>query len=382
MSKWTRQLKPIATAVWHFLLAVLLAYAFTIVLMISSSQAGVTERLARLAPPLDYSAAHPLWREGQEVDDAIRGHRVRISRLNADIETATQAAQGASDDSLTAAAPLLSLHPQLSTVPQCKFDAEKTTPLDLAKALNIIRYCLPDANLSPAFKNYATKVSASDSMVAAGEKWLRLQHAVLALSRQRGELQANLAGLRQKQAELKPIVDAFGEVSALQRNWILGGGMLIEFPPSMTQIVLAFVSGLFGSLLLTLVLIVYPKTDMKLGATDKGYGPRILLGGLISLCVFVVIGGGTAVLGTNNALSGGESNFLALCAIGILAGMFSDRVAAWLSERADTFFRLTAQQAATKAAAKAQMVAVQRDAIEQHERIEPGAPRGTLEGQL
>ena len=52
----------------------------------------------------------------------------------------------------------------------------------------------------------------------------------------------------------------------------------------------------------------------------------------------VVLGGGTAVLGTSGGFGDGEANFLAFCAIGILAGMFSDRVAQWLSGRADAFF--------------------------------------------
>jgi hypothetical protein len=104
------------------------------------------------------------------------------------------------------------------------------------------------------------------------------------------------------------------------------------------QLLLAFASGLFGALLITLVLVVYPKNDLTLSSGEGGYGARILLGGLISICVFVVLGGGTAVLGTSGAFAEGEANFLAFCAIGILAGMFSDRVANWLSARAETFF--------------------------------------------
>jgi hypothetical protein len=113
---------------------------------------------------------------------------------------------------------------------------------------------------------------------------------------------------------------------------------LTALPPSVTQILLAFVSGMFGALLVTLILIVYP--NFQLTRVQESYGPRILLGGLIALCVFVVLGGGTAVLGTASAFANGEANFLAFCAICILSGMFSDRAAAWLSERAATFFNV------------------------------------------
>jgi hypothetical protein len=43
------------------------------------------------------------------------------------------------------------------------------------------------------------------------------------------------------------------------------------------------------------------------------------------------------VLGSNDPVQG-TANSMAFCAIAILAGMFSDRVAAWLSARADSFF--------------------------------------------
>lgn len=345
--------KPFGIAVWHLFLAMLLAYAFIIVLMTASSQAGVAERLAKLTPPVAYSAGYPLWLERQEVDQSIRELRRRIGELNAAIATAGQERQSAEDRSLTAVAPLLALHPRLSAIPECNFNTQ-TNPGEIAKSISRIRFCLADANLPPSLKENARKLTATDSITESAEKWLALWHVEDGLKRRRTEMLGTLQQLERRKKELDPINDSFGEISVLQRSWMVGGGTLTEFPPAMTQILLAFVSGLFGSLLLTLVLIVYPNTDMKLGETGKGYGPRILLGGLISLCVFVVIGGGTAVLGTNNAFAGGESNYLAFCAIGILAGMFSDRVASWLSERADTFFKLSAQAAAAKATAEAE----------------------------
>lgn len=132
---------------------------------------------------------------------------------------------------------------------------------------------------------------------------------------------------------------SFGDTKILKERWMLIGRWLVKFPPAMLQILLTFVSGLFGALLITLVLIVYPHN--KIGArTGSHTWPRIFLGGLIAMCVYVVILGGTAVLGSATALSGAGSNYMAMCGIGILAGMFSDRVAAWLSSRADSFFKL------------------------------------------
>ncbi|MEA3037945.1 MAG: hypothetical protein QOE79_458, partial [Sphingomonadales bacterium] len=106
---------------------------------------------------------------------------------------------------------------------------------------------------------------------------------------------------------------------------------LVYVPPSLTGIILASVSGLFGALLITLILFVYPNNRFKFTRTKSYYG-RILLGGLIALGVFVLMFSGVAVLAGPNA-SGSAQNLIAYGGIGILAGMFSDQAAGWLSDR-------------------------------------------------
>lgn len=130
--------------------------------------------------------------------------------------------------------------------------------------------------------------------------------------------------------------NALQDISVIDANPIFGFLKLTSIPPALMQIFLSFLGGLFGALLLTLILAVYPNSDLNFTA-GEGYWNRILLGGLISVSVFVVVGGGVSVLGSSNALFAGETNFLSFCAIGILAGMFSDRVARWLSDRAEVF---------------------------------------------
>ena len=106
---------------------------------------------------------------------------------------------------------------------------------------------------------------------------------------------------------------------------------LVYVPPALTGIILASVSGLFGALLITLILFVYPDNRYKFTRTKSYYG-RILLGGLIALGVFVLMFSGVAVLAGPNA-SGSAQNLIAYGGIGILAGMFSDQAAGWLSDR-------------------------------------------------
>lgn len=152
-----------------------------------------------------------------------------------------------------------------------------------------------------------------------------------------------------KEAVIKAEQDQLANAARIAENMedvrvfdqsVLGWFGLTWIPPATMQIVLSFVSGLFGSLLVTLVLTVYPNNDLHFTGSDS-YWSRILLGGLIAVGVYIVIGGGLAVLSANNADPDGSTNFLSFCAIGMLAGMFSDKFAGWLSDNAQ---KLTARR--------------------------------------
>jgi hypothetical protein len=138
-------------------------------------------------------------------------------------------------------------------------------------------------------------------------------------------------------------LEAFSETSVL-KSWFLGHGMFVPVPPSMIEILLSFLSGTFGALLITLVLVVYPQSALSIGETTA-HASRIFLGGLVALCVFIVLSGGSAILGNAATFNASQANFMTFAAVGILAGMFSDRVALWLSARANAFFGAQAQQA-------------------------------------
>ncbi|MEO7563781.1 MAG: hypothetical protein ABIR63_05430 [Sphingomicrobium sp.] len=130
------------------------------------------------------------------------------------------------------------------------------------------------------------------------------------------------------------VISAFSGMDGLQAYV----GNLVYVSPPLLQLLTTFVSGLFGALMVTLVLIVYPSNQIMTTA-DARPVTRTFLGGLIALCVYIVLLGGTAVLGSGSSHEGAGSNYMAFAGIGILAGMFSDRVAGWLSNRADEFFK-------------------------------------------
>lgn len=131
---------------------------------------------------------------------------------------------------------------------------------------------------------------------------------------------------------------SFSELDALRNSPLLGGNYLVVFAPAILFLFLTLTAGCLGALLITLVLFVYPNQEVK-DQVSPSYFARITLGGIIALCVYIIIVGGSGILGTGSRLAEGEANYMTFCAIGILAGMFSDRAAGWLSLTADGFFR-------------------------------------------
>jgi hypothetical protein len=155
-----------------------------------------------------------------------------------------------------------------------------------------------------------------------------LQSAVMQLATTDARIEAD----RQTIEQAAKASNALQIVVLLDHSFI-GAFGLTWIPPALMQILLCFLSGLFGALLITLVLLVYPNNELSF-ARSNSFWNRILLGGLIAVGVFVMIAGGVAVLGSSEAILNGQNNFLSFCAIGMLAGGFSDRFAKWLSDNA------------------------------------------------
>lgn len=343
---WNRW-RPALVGAWHIVGALLIAYAFIVVLMTASLQNQVADSLGDLDPPLDYSTAYTMTRESRRLDTAIAQFAKRSRDLGATRAELSDKADDAFGDLLVRAAPFNALLPQLEAQGcPIAFRADNpdagmraADPDAIARALIQIRDCKMQGDLPAVLVDQADLVLAdADKLVEGARAWWKLGREAARTEARIADANRQVDLARAEREGLSAARRAFDTMSALDRGFLLGGGMLTELPPAIIHIVLAFVAGTFGALLLTLVFVVYPGNGLNVTTSQGGYGARILLGGLVSVCVFVVIGGGTAVLGASSALAEGESNFLAFCAIGILAGMFSDRVTVWLSDRANTFF--------------------------------------------
>ena len=333
--KW----RPFLIAIGHVLGALLVAYVFLVVLMTASLQANVAAGLARIQPqPIEYSTAHGQWQESRRIDGVIADLVQRRAELVAERDKAVIAMEDARDDALVLDAPLFALAERLNDYYDCKIDVSGTR----ADTIEHLRQCSADIPPSESIQGELTRILQNSNKLLDVNR--ALQRSERARDRHAARVEiatAAIADLRAQQAKLSMAREQFDTMASLEHHWMPGGGLLTELPPPIINILLAFVSGMFGGLLLTMVFVVYPESGLSLSTREAAYGPRILLGGLISVCVFVVVGGGTAVLGGNDAFADGDANFLTFCAIGILAGMFSDRVANWLSERANDFFKAT-----------------------------------------
>lgn len=334
-----RTVWPVASGLARGAFSIALAYAFLVVLMTASAQQRV---LAELAPKLDYSSALTRVGLAETVEASLAELRAVESKTLDEQQRRheeTAVARAAEWEVWQAFAPLAA---RLTEPGRCGPAGDS----DHLTLWNHLQQCVSeggqDARFAAQFESAARGERAPPVAYAALRQAMIAEQAVDAsLARVRADIREAQGSL----AETRSLQQAFGELKALEGSWLVGGGAFIGLPPSVMQIVVAFFAGAFGALLITLVLAVYPQS--RLGSAGNGsYYARILLGGLISICVYVALAGGTAILGDSRPFETGQMNVMSFSTVGLLAGMFSDRVALWFSERADVFFARASEDAA------------------------------------
>ena len=321
----------------HGLMMFVLTIVFLLIVMTAVAQQDVIASIKQQQLSLGYSAALSINDEAKGINDELRGLRNEARGLAKQLRTDQANFNGAQrrwQDSWEELEPFLK---RLGD--KCEIDMPKDSGFGSREAaLYDLRQCIATAgaarNGSPLLA--AAQRPADDFARASGQ----YRTAFDAFSSTKDKLDAARAQMAVTllSDQQQKVSSSFSEMNVLFSNWLLVGGFLVLFPPALLQILLTFFSGLFGAIVVTLVLLVYPKSKFNITASKETWA-RIFLGGLIALCVYIVLLGGTAVVGASSGLSGAGSNYMAFCGIGILAGMFSDRVAFWLSDRANSFFR-------------------------------------------
>lgn len=318
------------------LAALLIAALFVLVLMVASAQQSVIEAIDAADLDIDYNMALRVVRDAdakQQELEQLRAERRALTARGRQLRREQDSANRRFYEVFGEASPIID---QVTSSGQCdplqqERAREDSSPVRQWQALQA---CFENGTIPQRWQPQIARLLSGDSLVA-------LRSRVEAAD---AEISAAAAELAQRETEITAIEQ--GSSAPLQRLEIVSYLMslpavsalgLVDLPPVMMQIILSSVSGLFGALLITLILAVYPNNSFQF-ATSDDYFKRLFLGGLIALCVFVIIGGGIAVVQTDSGVLQGNGNYLSLCAIGILAGMFSDRVALWISLRSSTVF--------------------------------------------
>jgi hypothetical protein len=316
--------------------SLLIWLVFMIFLMTAVTQQSVSARVDKTALGLGYSGTLAMVKDVKlrqmERPDLLRQQAELLRQLTT-AEKTEEAAQGKYQDGWDDALPALK---RLSRIyPDCEiaFDAAKPVPYGARAVLwNQAKLCAEEhakdqSTLVGEFKKSPFPSLRREALVASA--------ATTKIKKQLDEVAASLAKATNPTADEVKAIASFRDADVLRGFFLTR--WLVDFPPPVLQLLLSASAGAFGALLITLILLVYPKTSLNF-STSGGFWERIMLGGFIAVCVYIVLLGGTAVLGTASFDQGG-ANYMTFCAISVLAGMFSDRVAHWLSSRADLFFK-------------------------------------------
>jgi hypothetical protein len=352
--------KQIGLKASNVVLSILVVGMFMYLLVLAMAQDQVLEKLSRSSEFNNYSASLLDARKAKETDDEI-GRLVKDRlKLKADLALAETKVAGAQLRFRGVAGSLEPIFTALESAPDCRITrkpivAAETKPTAAARGKPIAAAVGPtpqeteiqvqQAQLAAAqqcFDLYAelrgkqreryratldTAKSLADDAVRAGQERVeKLQ----ARKTQQEDINRNIAD----RDKLTPTQIHFAVLNSLEFDWLPIN--LVGFPPFIIRVLLSFFSGTFGALLITMVFVVYP-SKLRERVSPKLYYKRVFLGGLVALTVFIVLTGGASILGTSE-VSTDDANVMSFTAIGLLAGMFSDTVADWLSVRAKSMF--------------------------------------------
>ena len=325
MTDWN----TLARGVMRALFSLVIAFFFLLALLVASAQQQV---MSQLDPGTSYSVARKTVSDAEQARRDLAAEARQYGTLQAEKRALEQKSNDLDSTLYSSMVSVDQLAESIAHSKLCtRLDADGI-PQGLAK-WGAVYGCYSDdmvpagdkdeiqALIDPA--NDPTKITDRINRLK-----FDLQSADLALA----DSDARIKAAQDTVAAAAKASNALQIVTLLDQSFV-GIFGLTHIPPALMQIMLCFLSGLFGALLITLVLLVYPNNDLSFTQTNSFWN-RILLGGLIAVGVFVLIAGGVGVLGSSEAILSGQNNFLSFCAIGMLAGGFSDRFAKWLSDNA------------------------------------------------
>lgn len=331
--------RTIVTRLGQLVAGALIVFVFVVIIMVATAQQDVMSRMKTEQLSVGYNSALILERNARESDRARNAweheQRTTTEQVRSD-QVALDQSQRQVDLAWAEFGPAAA---KVATLGIC--DVSIPANIDVrarAVAAAAIQQCAPDEPLkAAAARTFKTAGDQASQFLTAVQPYLQRQDKLNSDNSRLAGIKEQI-GLRTLTLDEEKAERSFSDMDVLLQPWMLGGKFLVQFPPALLQILLSFVSGLFGALLITLILIVYPN-NLVTDKVDTHPGKRIAVGGMIALGVYIVLLSGTAVLGSGTSSDGAGTNNMAISGIAVLAGMFSDKVAAWLSKQADNLFR-------------------------------------------
>lgn len=330
------EIKPFAFRISLYIITGILVFVlFFSFLVTAIAQQNIANNLRSVAPTMTYETSYSLYNQreevGKQVDvlgDQLAEARSIATSATAIInrENAVLAESQSTYESAKASINLLAWCPELfGDAPQARTSVGE---------IQLIKRCETEEgkNLDEIREQYQTMRTESGRWLTAKKERDEAQAEKTSADATISRLSDQVEKYEELRDQASSIYPAFLPQQRLEN--IFGFPFLFSIPPSILPILLSFTSGLFGALLITLILIVYPNNNYSV-SRHGDFFQHVFLGGIIAMAIFVVLGAGSSVLGFNNSGLGSPENFLSYAAIGIFSGMFSNRAADWLSNRAD-----------------------------------------------
>ncbi len=317
------------------LFSLLIATAFLTCLLVASAQQQVVSRLDN---DMSYSVARRVVAHAAAAERDLRGaaaEHAELGKAKRDSEQKLSDLQGLFYANMQTVDSIAENTVHAKLCARLNADA---MPVDALARWGAVYGCSREGKVVKAdVDDVEWLLDPKNDPTEIDQKIKRARFDVQSIEQQISASDARVKGDQETIAQAGRASDALQVVTLFDESFV-GWLGLTSVPPALLQILLCFLSGLFGALLITLVLLVYPNSGLSFAQTNSFWN-RILLGGLIAVGVFVMMAGGVAVLGSSNAILSGGSNFLSFAAIGMLAGAFSDRFAQWLSDNATKLIR-------------------------------------------
>lgn len=326
----------IARAFWRLAGSAAIAIAFLIFLTVASAQHEAVKALEGSKAGLSYSVARDVVSKAE--DDRARQQRLKDKNelLNNDTHKRESDRFALDSDRFARLQDVDLIARSIVRSGQCDMlpaNAQLPAVTDLT-VWKKVQLCAQQGSVPPNVVKSITDLTAPDANPFTIQQ--RLEKLDLDIKDNADTVAANKIEIDQLSTSISSAElarNGLQDVLILDRNIFVRLLNLTSLPPRVLPIFLTFFAGLFGALLITLVLVVYPNNDLHLTGSNS-FWYRIGLGGLIAVAIYVVLGGGLAMIGSNDSVAIGDTNFMFFCAIGILAGMFSDRAAGFLSNSA------------------------------------------------